>query len=386
MATAINFNWVINEKVTNGKVYDFQFTDMDGVTTDMQFSKADNRARVSIIGTENAVYIDIFRQNMRVLDALALAIKRAGRVTSGEVYRADLLRFICEDYETAEIYTGINTPSHNYASNKPLKETAYFLGFELETAGRNEACEMALHNLKSNIWRQVSDASISGPCGTSGIEFVSTLLHPSDAIKPDFYGEFFDMLTGLAVSGSLSSTGLHCHISRTAFGDTDEEQDENIAKLVYMENYILSDNALTELYGRDARGEWARPNTSETGFVEHVEAVSRYAPRVMNEAGVRDALKRDLLTGNKSRHGHNYPSERYHRINVTNQYTIEFRQGKGTIKSQVIANIAQHAVTIAKYCKETPWAKLSARGYYMSIPTSAKYSDIKRIFNPRNED
>lgn len=386
MATAINFNWVISEKVTDGKVYNFTFTNLDGEATDLEFVKIGNRISVRFADGVDGVFVDIFRQGMKVIDALALALKSAGRVTSGEVYRADLLAVVSSDYETREMYTGIHSPSHEFQANRPTRESDFYIGFELETAGRNSNCECALHNLKSNIWRQVSDGSIEGRNGANGIEFVSTLLHPADAVKPDFYGPFFDMLTGLAVSSSLPSTGLHCHISRAAFGEDEETQDENIAKLIYLENFVLSDRALSELYGRDASGRWARPNESATGFVSHLAAVAQYAPRVMSENGIRTALKTDLLTGNKSRRGHNYPSERYHRINITNPNTVEFRQGKGQIKSQALANIAQHAVTIAKYCKETPWHKLSARGYWQSIPTSAKYGEIKRIFSPSNDD
>lgn len=385
MATAINFNWVITDKVTDGKVYNFEFVDMDGNCTDLEFSKESNRVKIQIAGQETARFINIFRAGMRVVDAITLAVGKAGRVVSGQVYKAEILQAINSDYEEREMYTGIHNPSHNFESNMPFEDSPYYLGFELETAGRNDDCETALHRMRSNIWRQVTDASINGRNGAEGIEFVTTLLHPDDAIKPAFYEDFFNMLTGLAVSTTLPSTGLHCHISRTAFGDTEEEQNENIAKLVYMENYILNESRLAELYGR-GRGDWCRTNQSTTGILTHVAALQAYEPRILNAQGIREALTADLLEGNKARCGHNYPSERYRAINITNQNTVEFRQGKGQIKSQVLANIAQHAVTIAKYCKETAWHKLSARGYWQSIPSSAKYSEIKRIFAPMNED
>jgi len=383
MATAINFNWVITEKVTDGKIYDFHFADYRGNVTHFTCCKNGNGLTVRDADGPAEVTVPIFRNGMRVRDALALALKRAGRVTSGEVYRADILQDINPDYEESEIYTDIYSPSHNFAANMPRKESAYFIGFELETTGRNRDCERALHNLRSNIWRQVTDASISGPA--DGIEFVSTLIHPEDAVKPAFYADFFDMLTGLAVSSSLQSTGLHCHISREAFGDTDAEQDENIAKAIYLENFLLSDDALTRLYGRNAGGQWARPNESRTGIVGHVAALRQYSRNILNDNGVKAAMQADLMTGNKTRCGHNYPAERYHRINITNQHTVEFRQGKGQIKSQALANIAQHAVTLAKYCRETAWQKLSADGYYRSIPSSAKFSELKAIFQPSTD-
>lgn len=386
MATAINFNWVITEKVTDGKIYDFNFTDYDGAVSHFTLTKRADRVTLRHADGPAEVVVPIFRARMTVRDIIGLGLKRAGFATSGEVYKCDILQSISSDYETNEIYTDIWSPSHEFRTNKPVKESTYFVGFELETAGRNADCERTLHNLRSNIWRQVTDGSIHGTNGATGIEFVTTLLHPDDAIKPAFFAEFFDILTGLAVSGTLESTGLHCHISRTAFGETDAEQDENIAKAIYMENFILSDSALSTLYGRSARGQWAQPNTGETGIVQHVAALQRYSRNILSDNGVKNALKTDLMTGNKTRRGHNYPSERYHRINITNQYTVEFRQGKGQIKSQVLANIAQHAVTLAKYCRETAWHKLSADGYFKSIPSSAKFGELKRIFNPSTEN
>jgi len=380
--TAINFNWNVNDKLTNGKVYDFVFTDYASNAETPCTLRKDSNALFFNVGREE-LRVEIFRAGMIVRDAIAVALKRAGRVSSGEVYKANILLEVREDYEKEQIYSGIHYPSTEFITNFPHKDSAYFLGFELETAGRNALCETALHNIKSNIWRQVSDASIEGPRGARGIEFVSTLIHPSDAIKADFYADFCEMITGLALSSSLESTGLHCHISRTAFGEDEPTQNENIAKLIYLENFVLSSRALVKLYGRDG-GRWARPNTSEV--VEHVEALKAYCRDIVNQRGIHEALQTDLLRGNKTRCGHNYPEERYHRINITNQHTIEFRQGKGQIKSQSIANIAQHATTAAAYVCATKWANLSALGYYKSIPTSNKYGELKRIFAPDSQD
>lgn len=379
MATAINFNWVIKDKVTEGKIYDFSFTET-GETEPVQMTFIYTCGEVLIKHGEDEERARVFRDKMRVKDAIAIALYRSGRATSGEVYKCDILTEIRPDYETNEIYFGQFRPSHEFAANKPRKESPFYLGFELETSARNSAAQYALQNIKSNIWREVSDSSIS----SRGIEFVSTLLHPSDAINPAFFEAFFDTLTGLAISKTDDSCGLHCHISREAFGETDEEQDENIAKAVYLENYIIDSLSLEALFGRPA-GDWARINTGGSGFVEHINAVRQYSRAIMNDNGVKTALQRDLMIGNKTRQEHDYPSERYHRINVTNQHTIEFRQGKGNISSTALANIAQHVCTLAKYCRETKWGNLSAEGYARSIPNSNKYAAIKRIFNGTNE-
>ena len=382
MATAINFNWIISEKCTNGKIYDFSFIGMDGTRTALTFAYDGTNATVTNTNGNASKSTRVFRAGMRVKDAIALTIRKAGRVESGEVYKCNILQDINADYDTAEIYADIHQPSHDFTTNFPRRESAYYLGFELETAGRNNDCYYALTNFVSNIWRKVSDASIHGNGG--GVEFVSTLLHPEDAIKPAFYESFCDMITGLAQSRTLDSTGLHCHISRTAFGDTEQEQDENIAKLIYLENYVLNDDNLRKVYGRGTN-DWSRPNTDASNILNHVEALKTYAPNLITNAGIKSAICASLMRANKTRSGHNYPSERYHRINITNKYTVEFRQGKGNINSNAIATIAQHATTAAAFVRSTKWEKLTAENYYKFIPTTNKYALLKSIFKPSND-
>ena len=380
MATAINFNWIISQKCTIHKVYDFTFEALDESTFNCTFMYDGNNARISYEGVTRNVRV--FRSGMRVKDAISIGIKLGGYVKSGEVYKSPILCEISDAYDNEYMYTSICSPSHNFGVNFPNEDSHYYLGFELETAGRNNDCYDALYNFTSNVWRKVSDASIHGNGG--GVEFVSTLLHPNDAIRPQFFEGFCDTLTGLAQSKTLDSTGLHCHISRSAFGDNDALQDENIAKLIYLENFILSSENLNKVFGRSSN-DWSKPNQDRGHILSHVDALKQYAPNLLTNEGIKGAICNSLLYGNKSRNGHDYPSERYYRINITNKNTIEFRQGKGNINSSAIAIIAQHAVTVVNYVVNTPWHKLSAEGYYKSIPTTNKYSLVKEAFKPIND-
>ena len=380
MATAINFNWIISEKCTVNKVYNFTFQALDESTYDCTFIY--DGSSVVVSDGSNRRTVKVFRQGMRVKDAISLGVKTSGFVTSGEVYKSPILCEINDNYDNEYLYTSICSPSHNFGVNMPNQESKYYIGLELETSGRNNDCYDTLYNFSSNIWRKVSDSSIHGNGG--GIEFVSTLLHPSDAIKPSFFESFTDLLTGLAQSKTLDSTGLHCHISRTAFGDDEATQDENIAKLVYLENFCLNGDNLRLVFGRSTN-EWARQNDDRRNIIGHLNALKQYAPNIINNEGIKNALCTSLLEANKSRVGHNYPSERYKRINITNVHTVEFRQGKGNINSNAIAIIAQHVVSVVKYVCETSWHKLSAEGYYKSIPNTNKFSLVKNAFRPIDE-
>lgn len=367
---AINFNWNTS-KMTEGERYDFTF---DG--SPAQCYKNGSTFAVEDGESHATCKREIFRAGASVLDMLAICICKAGEVRSGEVYRASLLIWNNPDYTSSAIYrAGVDCPSTHAEHNTPREECPYYYGFELEVSCRTRETFDAAAAIRSNIVRKVSDSSISD----RGIEFVSgALIAPADAVNPAFYEDFCGMLTGLAISRTDSTTGLHFHVSRAAFGETEAEQLENIAKAVYMENYVLNQEALTRVFGRPAGGSWCRQNATRGDFAQSLAAVTAIAGRrIMNDVDIRAALTNDLTPYNATRVGHTYPYERYQRINLTNPATIEFRQGKGDINSKSLARIAQHVDTLVKYCKNTKWGTLNEAGYLRSIPSSNKYSILR---------
>lgn len=373
--TTINFNWN-TAKMVNGKQYNFTFTTIGGTSAEMVCIK--DGSNFAVVENGDTHEREIFRNGATVADMISLCLCKAGKVESG-IYKAFILAVFNEDYTTANRYgAGVAYPSSEAGHNTPNAGGAYFYGFELEVSARTRECYRALSAIESNIVRKVSDSSIDSINGAGGIEFVSgALIAPKDAINPDFYAPMCDILTGLAKSKTMSGNGLHFHISREAFGETEAEQMENIAKVIYIENYILNGNALTAVFGRPVN-DWARANRTETGLVNHVAEVAKVAGRAfMNDAEMRRAITKDLTPFNKIRCGHNYPNERYQRINITNPKTIEFRQGKGDISSKSLARIAQHIETLVKYAKTTKWGALSEAGYLRSIPASNKYQILR---------
>lgn len=106
-------------------------------------------------------------------------------------------------------------------------------------------------------------------------------------------------------SHKCCTCGLHIHVNRTAFGDTQEEQEEVIARILFLvENYW---NELLRFSRRtkDQMEEWA----------------SRYG-RKDDPKAVLDSAK------------HRY--ERYKCVNLINSNTIEFRMFRGTLKLNTI--------------------------------------------------
>lgn len=103
-------------------------------------------------------------------------------------------------------------------------------------------------------------------------------------------------------SHKTTTCGLHCHINRSAFGETYEEQEEVIARILY--------------------------------FVEHHwEEMLRFSRRTegqMQRWAARYGLKnkpKELMNDIKST---NY--SRYRCVNIQNYSTIEFRLFRGTLK------------------------------------------------------
>jgi len=108
------------------------------------------------------------------------------------------------------------------------------------------------------------------------------------------------------MNDDCEESGLHVHVSRTAFGDTEEEQDDNIAKLIVLHTKGYAYDMLKKLSRRtDHSARWAR------GFSkgENKDATLEYAKQYVK---YRD-------------NDHNVA------INCGNRATVEFRLGAGTV-------------------------------------------------------
>ena len=102
-------------------------------------------------------------------------------------------------------------------------------------------------------------------------------------------------------SHQSGTCGLHIHVNRTAFGETEAEQDEVIARILYF-------------------------------FEKHWEELLKFSRRTQKQLqqwADRYGLKehpQDILNHAKGN------QERYTCVNLTNYYTIEFRMFRGTLK------------------------------------------------------
>ena len=103
-------------------------------------------------------------------------------------------------------------------------------------------------------------------------------------------------------SHKASTCGLHCHVNRTFFGDTYEEQDKNIAKVLFLVEKYWDELLRFSRRTQRQMDRWA----ARYGFKERPEQITEKA-------------KKPGLS-------------RYTCINLANEDTIEFRMWRGTLK------------------------------------------------------
>lgn len=181
-----------------------------------------------------------------------------------------------------------------------------YFGIELEVDEAGESNSNAwkileISNAKEEFIYCKHDGSLD-----SGFEIVT---HPLSLEYQCNHMPWAEVLTALKEMGYVShnagTCGLHCHISRDALGDTEEEQEDTIARILY--------------------------------FIEkHWEELVKFSRRTQNQLerwaaryGFRDSPK-ELLKHAKGGYG------RYTCLNLSPDETIEFRMFRGTLKKNTI--------------------------------------------------
>ena len=169
-------------------------------------------------------------------------------------------------------------------------------------------------------------------------------------------------------------TGLHIHISRTAFGETEEEQSDNIAKLVILHNEGFAFNQLAKLSRREQSqiDQWCRPLSMKSRLT-------------------KEELKTRAKTYARYDGGHGVA------LNCENSKTVEFRLGSGTVDYDEFLNWVDVIRTLVEVCKSIDideadnfykWFEfaderlkkyMESRGVTWAKPISPTVSDCKEI-------
>ena len=157
-------------------------------------------------------------------------------------------------------------------------------------------------------------------------------------------------------SHNTKTCGLHCHVSRSAFGDTYEKQEEVIARIVYFVeahwNELLKFSRRTET------------------------TIMRWASRY----GIAENTK---MTYDKAKKGN---MGRYVCVNLQNSQTVEFRIFRGTLRYetliaalQLVHEICTAAISMSdKEFESMSWCDFVSR--IKDKPELVNYLKLKRLY------
>ena len=263
------------------------------------------------------------------------------------------LSFISANYAEHSIYEGKHSYHHSHNLDlfkntyKGEDTSDYRVGIELEVECTSEENYYDVtEGFKSNVMLMERDGSL----GDYGIEFISIPLMPSDARSEVFWRPLVGVLKPRAESWNKSTTGLHVHVGREAFGLTDEERDETLFKLVYL--YYGCDlkesRRNIKVFGRD------KIYDDENPSLGLVKASATLGGEVFKSPEIKTKVKEDAKALGFSR---------YVDINITNCATIEFRKGKGSINERRIAGVVDWCLMMVDYARTTPLEEISRDGF-----------------------
>lgn len=247
----------------------------------------------------------------------------------GEVFHNNDLHYNDDDdyYYCNECYNSIERNAiHNYhhSHNNSVQffggsdnGEELFMGLELEIDNGNDRQDTAREMkecMPENFITMENDGSLD--CGFENITQPATLEYHL-SIR-DKYETMFDIAKSNGFrSHNTSTCGYHVHFNRSFFED---KEDENIAKLLYLVEKFWDELVKFSRRNYDNLNRWARKYDKTP------------------EEIVEDMKDRNL--------------ERYHAINLTNRYTIEFRMFRGTLKSETFFATLQLVDTIVRYVKD----------------------------------
>lgn len=251
---------------------------------------------------------------------------------------------------------------HNY-SYKPepifYGEGPLYLGVELEVDEAGKDNVNAAHTLRGfnqeNVYGYVkSDGSLN-----DGFELVTHPCTVETHLQQVPWRETLEALRGMGYRSHAPGTcGLHVHVSRKALGKDVYEQEETIAKLLYIFERFWQEILRFSRRTESQINHWA----------------ARYGYKDRGEEILKEA-----------KHGAN---GRYACINLTNTDTIEFRVFRGTLKYntviatlQFVVNLCRVAIPLPEYrIQEFSWPALIEALTQDNCPELVQYLKERNLY------
>lgn len=301
---------------------------------------------------------------------LPISVKRAlGIIKDDETSDEDEENsFISDGYETTRLYRGMEGyhSHHGGYLNKPTgRWRGYRIGIECEVEFHNYRIRDTFTKKSSNWFYCERDGSLDSD---GGCEIITIPLLPKDAKSEDFWEPLTSYLDGKCDAWDSSSCGLHVHIGREILGRTDEQKSETIGRLLYMYHHWLKDTRLnTKIFGR------LHSYNENDGKTPIGDAVKLIGSKVLNDKEIAERVKHDMTSKSSC--------TRYFDVNLTNEHTIEFRKGRGTINPRRIAMLVEYCEKLCIYAKATPWQQISYDDFVNFISATAQSAMLKKYIS-----
>ena len=251
-------------------------------------------------------------------------------------------------------------PPANEETNSTSRDH-FRLGVELEVCFNDEEKADVFRDTPRNWYEMERDGSLNR--GETQGELITLPLRTEDACNPEFWRPLCDELTrASAFSWDAGCCGLHVHASQcgllrvlpkgmNALGKTDNlglngtadyiravRDAKKTAMLLYM--YMVEDKAeAVRVFGR-GDGEYRRN-------ISHITSEAKNVNTALKALGAEVLKCQEAAQKAKDA----MPYAHCCAVNISNRDTIEFRQGRGSLRPERIAAICMFVTLFMRFCQ-----------------------------------
>lgn len=310
--------------------------------------------------------------------AATFELSNMGDVKAAELRRLinhedKLIDFYLPGVDGDRIYSGVKSyHSHRGENNtmrvKDDKKYPYLVGVELEVETNNLDCYNWIAGVTSNWFYLETDGSLRN----KGVEIITIPLTKKVACNPRTWEKLAETLSEKgATSHNNGRCGLHVHISRTGFGKNSEETDETLGKLFHLYNNELGADGYGTNYVRKVMRRGFESYCSE--FLKGDKKIGFQFAQTAGISSISHDGRKKLFKGLSQPQ-----SERYEAINRQNNNTIEFRQGKGTLKVSSIVTTIQFCCEAVEFCRTTTAQKCTRDNFFRRIKNLSRNNPLRQ--------
>lgn len=261
------------------------------------------------------------------------------------------MAFYHKNYEKSTKYTGIHGYHYHHGSiqNAPLVNgRGHKIGVELEIEFNSSSMKSNwADNVESNWFYCERDGSLND---STGVEIITVPMLPKDIKNRTTWEPLIGYLANKAKSWDSPRCGLHVHIGREILGKNPEQQSETIGKLLYLYHHHVNGTDMnTKIFGR------SRAYNEKDGKTREGDAVATLGSGVLKLKEIKDTLKKGMIEKSSD--------DRYFDINLMNTNTIEFRKGRGSIKTSRIIMVIEYCEMMCKYAKSAKWDEINKANF-----------------------